>query len=275
MVSCNVIDKPETVPAWIEIDEFDFTTSSAEGTDRHKIKDAWVYVNSNLSGVYELPARIPIPENGSTKIDIFPGIHKNGIQADHDKYPFYTAFSATMNLEPDSTYIVTSAIEYQDNLNMWIEDFEDPSMDFDASADSDTSMFIGKPSQFNDLLEGDAGVIHMSSSNYLCQMNTDEVSFVNLPRNLTIPAYLEMDYKCNFPFEVGILSKDDQLSSFVRTPLITINEISTWNKTYLYLPDVTNFYPSATEFQIYIRVFNTAGVDGIEIMVDNLKVIFA
>ncbi|MFT5601957.1 MAG: hypothetical protein ACI9N1_002207 [Flavobacteriales bacterium] len=275
MANCSVIDKPETVPAWIEIDEFDFTTVSSEGTDRHKIKDAWVYVNSNLEGVFELPARIPITENGNTKIDIIPGIYKNGIQSDHDKYPFYTYFSATMDLKADSTYQITSAIEYQDNLNFWIEDFEDPSIDFTPSNDSDTAMFIGKPSQFNDLLEGDAGVIHMSSSNYLCQMNTDEVIFADLPRNLAIPAYLEMDYKCNYPFEIGILSRDDQLANYVRTPLITINAISTWNKTYLYLPDVTNFFPTATEFQIYIRVFNTTGADGIEVMVDNLKVIFA
>ena len=275
LISCEVFDKPETVPAWVQIDEFELTTTSSEGTDREKIKDAWVYVNSNLVGVFELPCKVPIPATGTANVDVFPGIYKNGIQGDRARYPFYTGQSLTVEVEPNEIHQVSNATQYKDDLFFWVEDFEDPSIDMEPSADSDTTMFIAKPSQFNDLIEGDAGAIFMHSGQIQCQMQTDEVEFVNLPRDLTIPAYLEMDYKTNYETEVGILSKDDGVGAFTRTPLITLTPIGDWNKTYLYLPDVTNFYPTATEFQIYFRIFNRDATDNIEFFVDNLKVIFA
>jgi hypothetical protein len=47
-----------------------------------------------------------------------------------------------------------------------------------------------------------------------------------------------------------------------------------WKKTYLYLTDATTFYPVANDFEIYIRVLNPEGYDGIEVYVDNIKIFY-
>jgi hypothetical protein len=63
-------------------------------------------------------------------------------------------------------------------------------------------------------------------------------------------------------------------------PLVTFypttddNGASQWNKTYVYISDGTNFFPAAAEFDIYIQALNPDAKDGIEILIDNIKVIY-
>lgn len=280
-ISCEVIDKPELVPSYIQVNEFNLESTSSQGSSSNKIKDCWVYADSRLVGVFELPARVPIFLNGSINVQIYPGIYKNGVQDERVIYPFYTNFDSIIDLKPGETVELNPLIEYRDNLSFWVEDFEDPGFKLNMFAsNSDTTMFIAKQSQYSGLFEGDAGLIKMSSSNILCEMRTDEPLFDQLPRDLNTPAYFEMDYKCNHSFLFGLLDNNTGLSAYNQTTLITFNPtlddngIAQWNKTYLYIPDVTNFYQNATKFDFFISVFNNDGTDGIEVYVDNLKVVF-
>ena len=57
LCSCQVFDRPEKIPSFIHIDHFDFSiTHSSQGSSSNKITDAWVYMDGNLEGVYELPS---------------------------------------------------------------------------------------------------------------------------------------------------------------------------------------------------------------------------
>ena len=279
--ACKVFDKPELIPSYIEIEQFNLITSSGDGTASHRITDCWVYADSKLVGIFELPARVPIFLNGEYSIEVYPGIYKNGIKDERVIYPFYTHYSANLDLKPDSVISISPDIAYQDNINMWIEDFEDPGFKLNVFANnSDTTMFIAKSSQYSGLFEGDAGLIKMSGNNILCEMRTDEPLFNQLPRDLGIPAYVEMNYKCNHQFLFGLLDNNNGLSAYNQTTLITFNPtldgngVPQWNKTYLYIPDVTNFYQNATKFDFFISVFNNDGTNGIEVYVDNIKVVF-
>jgi hypothetical protein len=279
--ACQILDKPELIPAYIEVDEFTLTVNSNQGSESNKIKDCWVYADSKLVGVFELPAKVPILLNGEVNIQVYPGIYKNGVENERVIYPFYTYLDTTLNLNPNSVTKMNPVITYKDNLNYWIEDFEDPGFKLNLFVtNSDTTMFIAKQSQYSGLFEGDAGLIKMSSNNILCEMRTDEPLFDDLPRDLGTPAYFEMNYKCNHSFLFGLLDNNSGLSSYNKTTLITFNPttdnngIPQWNKTYLYIPDVTNFYQNADKFDFFFSVLNNDGTDGIEVYVDNLKVIF-
>ncbi len=281
LFGCRFFDKPELIPSYIYVDEFIFTTTTNQGSDSHKIKDCWVYVDQKLIGVYELPAKVPIFANGTYQIDVYPGIYKNGIKEERIIYPFYTHYTGTHELLPENVIPITPEITYIDGLNMWIEDFEDPGFKWNVFATlSDTTMFVANPSQFAGLFEGKAGLIKMSSNNVVCEMRTDEPLFDNLPRNLNIPAYFEMNYKANHTFYFGLLHNNTGLTSYSKETLITFNPttdengVPQWNKTYLYIPDVTNFFQSATKFDFFINVFNNNAIDGIEIYFDNMKVVF-
>ncbi|WP_258541688.1 hypothetical protein [Parvicella tangerina] len=281
LAGCDVFDKPELIPSYIEVDEFILVTTSAEGTNSQKIKDAWVFLDEQFVGAYELPARIPLIANGEHNVQVYPGIYKNGVQAERVIYPFYTYFDSTYTLVPDETVYVTPEISYEDGLNWWIEDFEDPSFKWTLfTTNSDTTMIVAEPSEYPDLFEGNAGLIKMSANNIYCEMRTEEPLFNDLPTQLNSSAYMELNYKCNYPFVLGLLHNNSGLAAYDKRSLITFNPTTDdngemqWNKTYLFIPDVTNFFQQATEFDFYISVFNNEAQDNIEVYVDNFKVIF-
>ncbi|MFL2589510.1 MAG: hypothetical protein ACJ0QS_05525 [Parvicellaceae bacterium] len=277
-LSCQIIDRPEKAPSFIQIDDFQFSISNNnQGTSSEKITDAWIYLNGNLEGAYELPATIPLHYEGIQELSIYPGIKRNGISADRKKYPFYTQFDTTINLIPDSILLLQPTTKYEEQLYFWIEDFEDPQHKFESHTTSQVDINIIE-SPLNELFEGDAGIISMDSTDYYCEFRTNELDFNSFPKNLNIPAYIEMNYANNYPFTIGILHKDASVPSYQKFPLITLvptyeNEVS-WNKTYLYIPDATNFFTSATEFDLFISATNENSENDIKILLDNFKVIF-
>ena len=112
--SCQIIDRPEKAPSFIQIDDFQFSISNNnQGTSSEKITDAWIYLNGNLEGAYELPATIPLHYEGIQELSIYPGIKRNGISADRKKYPFYTQFDTTINLIPDSILLLQPTTKYE------------------------------------------------------------------------------------------------------------------------------------------------------------------
>jgi hypothetical protein len=276
--SCQIIDRPEKAPSFIQIEDFQFSISNNnQGTSSEKITDAWIYVNGNLEGAYELPAIIPLHYEGIQDLSIYPGIKRNGISADRKKYPFYTQFDTTINLIPDSILSLQPSTEYEEQLYFWIEDFEDPQHKFETHTTSQVDINIVE-FPLNELFEGDAGIITMDSADYYCEFRTNELDFNSFPKNLNIPAYIEMNYANNYPFTIGILHKDASVPSYQKFPLITLvptyEDEVTWNKTYLYIPDATNFFTSATEFDLFISATNENSVNDIKILLDNFKVIF-
>lgn len=265
----------------MDIDEFTVVTTSSEGSTSEKIKDVWVFVDSKFTGAFELPARIPLLANGEHRVELYAGIYLNGSQATRAIYPFYTHFDTTYTLQPETTVKVSPVIGYEDDLTWWIEDFEDPSIKWNLfTTNSDTTMFVAKPSEYPDLFEGNAGLIKMSSNNVYCEMRTDEPLFYDLPRTLNEDAYMEINYKCNYKFILGLLHNNSGLAAYDKQALITFNPtkdeqgVPQWNKTYLYIPDATNFFQNATKFDFYMSVLNNDATDGIEVYVDNIKVIF-
>ena len=158
-----------------------------------------------------------------------------------------------------------------------MEYFEDPQHKFQSHSTSQVDLSIlDSPESF--LFEGDAGIITMDSSQFYCEIRTNELDFNQFPKNLNIPAYIELNYANNFPFSLGILHKNDSLPAYQNQALITMiptfEDSVIWNKTYLYIPDATSLYSSATEFDIYISVVNDNNQNDIMILFDNFKVIY-
>ena len=280
LLGCKLVDKPEKAPSFIRIENFNFhiTSSGQQGSQSNKITDVWVYVSGNLEGVYELPATIPLHHEGSKNLSLYPGIKRNGIAADRKIYPFYKRIDTTINLIPDSVIELQLNTEYEENLSFTIEDFDSPNTIFTSN---DSVSFISLEHNQENLFEGDAGAINMDENDVFFEMRTNDDNFDNFPRNLNIPAYIELDYANNYPFEIGILHRDNSLPTYLKQALITMNPTSEidsssliWNKTYLYIPDATNFFPSATKFDLYLSVSNFNEVNNIKIRLDNFKVIF-
>lgn len=273
-LSCSKFDKAEVRPAFLQIDHFSLSTNaSTEGSNSSKIVDAWVYVDDQLFGTFSLPATVPITKVGKRVIKIYPGIKKNGISTERKEYPFYTEYEFSHDLKSDSTYKISPTTTYKQGLMLWFEDFEDPGFKFSAYQ-SDTSL-VRVNTPINELFEGGAGLISLNSNTYQCEMRTNEPSFNNMPTLLSSDVYLELDYMSNHKLEIGILGNYSAGGIYDRSPLITLNSTNgKWNKTYLYLPDASNFFYGAPEYDIYFRALNPAQLNDVKIYVDNIKVIF-
>ena len=56
--ACNLINPKEQVPTYLHLDRFTFSNpdSSYTGSSSHDIPSAWVYVNDQPVGTFDLPA---------------------------------------------------------------------------------------------------------------------------------------------------------------------------------------------------------------------------
>ena len=69
--SCEIFNPEEQVPAYVHLDKIDLNTQSDEGSKSHKITDAWVYLDDQLVGTFELPSTFPVlTENGNHNLKI-------------------------------------------------------------------------------------------------------------------------------------------------------------------------------------------------------------
>ncbi len=60
--------------------------------EKSNFTDAWVFLDGQSNGVYELPRRISIVTNNSVNISIQAGIRENGIKSAPKVYPFVDNF---------------------------------------------------------------------------------------------------------------------------------------------------------------------------------------
>ncbi|MFN3918091.1 MAG: hypothetical protein ACK4K0_10150 [Flavobacteriales bacterium] len=270
--SCKLINPPEKIPSFIQVEHPVLITQNNEGTTSHNIVDAWVYINDRLVGVFEIPAKVPILLDGNQELKVFAGIKRNGLNGKRDRYPFYQAHSQSINLIPDSVITINPVFEYVPNAVFWIEDFEDPSVKFFQSAESDTNII--RTTLPSEVYEGaGSGKIALPSNFTRFKMETNETAFDPFPFNA--PIFMEFDYKTNITFGVGIMHKDQSIGGFVTaSPIVFVNPKSEWNKIYVDLTEVVNKFNQATDFEIYFSIDNPNTGISPQVFLDNIKVVW-
>ena len=191
--SCSKEDYEAQVPTYITINEINLTTDYAtQGTNSENIVDAWVFMNDDLVGVYELPATFPVLKEGDVILKVYAGIKNNGITAARARYLLYDPHEEKISLVKGETIEVNPTISYASGVKFsWLEDFENASLFFLYTADSDT--IINKQSV--DVKEGSySGQVFLQPDMDFFEATTLGLSGV--PRNGT-PVYLELDFKTN------------------------------------------------------------------------------
>lgn len=124
--SCELIDEPEQIPAYIQIDTMHVNANyNDEGTESHNIKDAWLFVNNQLIGPFELPMKAPVLEEGEQTVEIFAGIDDNGVISLPEVYPFYNRYKINKTLIAGEAITIEPNIVYDEDTKFaFIEDFE-------------------------------------------------------------------------------------------------------------------------------------------------------
>jgi hypothetical protein len=265
--SCNLINPPETIPSYIKIDKIDFSVAPMQGTVSSDITDAWVYIDDQPMGCYPLPAKFPVLQEGSHKISIYAGITIDGISGTRGIYPYFQPWTQTVNLVKGSVVELHPATTYYtETVFSFIEDFEDGTMLFEKSPLSDTMMIQTKiPAE---CFEGYSGIITLDNTidTFECKTIFPYV----LPKSNS-PVFIEMNYKTNNEFTVGIYANFSGYS--VRSGVLVLNPSSYWKKIYINLTSAVSYQSTASDYKIFIAANKASNVSNGVILLDNIKLI--
>jgi hypothetical protein len=255
--ACQKEENSNAIPAYLKID----TITLDENNTTINITDAWVYVDDQLQGVYELPATFPMLETDYQTLRIKAGIKSNGIASSRIAYPFYTSFIDTVLFTPNQTITVAPTVSYLDSLDFWLEDFETG-----LSLDTDSLSF--SIDNFNGI-DNKYGKITLQDSMFLSEITTFE--FPHLPQS-GAPVFLELDYKCDTEFLVGVYVNFPQ--SVLQKDLLWINPKNDWNKIYINLTSTISEGVGAESFKVFIGLKRDFDLEKNELYFDNLKIVY-
>jgi hypothetical protein len=271
MASCELINPEESIPSYIHIDSLSVNTASNPeyGSSSSKITDAWIYIDDNIAGAFELPATIPLLFSGKHKVTIKAGIKVNGISGTRAVYPFYETYTASVNLVPDSMITINPVLNYNSyTVFEWKESFEDGGISLDPTAFSDTT--IDKTSDPSKVFEGSfSGIIHLDASHDFFQCKC--LDSYTLPTN-DDPVFLEMNYKTNNEITVGLYANGS--SQTERLDMLVLNKTDQWKKIYINLKSAINRTSVLSPtFQVFFEIQKNSDVSEAEILFDNIKLL--
>jgi hypothetical protein len=263
---CSVLDPAEEIPSYVRINSIgvQINNSQIEGTGSQKITDAWLYVDGELIGAFEMPVSIPVLAEGAHTLLVFAGIKQNGLSTLRAIYPKYKAWEGTVTLVRGEIVNISPVVQYFPATNfVWMCDFDGPGTNIDDSDGPWPGRLqeISGPNAF----EGESGYVTLTS-------DTNEFyaqSSLSYQLNNQYDVYLEMNYKCNQAFVIGM--KNSVNGSFI--PWCEVQPSTGWNKIYIRLNDAINTQPPGGQFHIYIAMQKNPDIALPELYFDELKLI--
>jgi hypothetical protein len=270
MLSACTTDKG--VPAYIRVNAISVSTEPiTQGTNSSNVTDAWIYVDDNLVGAFELPCDVPVLATGNRKISIGAGVKINGISSLRAPYPFYQFYETNAELVAGESVDIQPQVSYFDSLQFaFLANFDDISgSKLEASGATDTT--IGITNNPAKVFEGNGSMI--------AQLNRDSgfvefqfVETINLPKQGTV-VYLEFDYKNTHVLSVGLKSYY-ALAGTQSTELINLNKTDEWKKVYISMTRAVSEQLNASNYRVYFYSLKSAGSEPLEILIDNMKIIY-
>jgi hypothetical protein len=233
-----------------------------------RITDLWVYVNDKPAGVWEPGKRIPVLASGTSNLKLIAGVRKNGIAASRIQYPFFATYEQTIPATPAGEIQIAPWFQYYDNLTFWTEDFESAGTQFNSSGTADLETIAGADSVFKGL---GAGAIHLDGTHTSVHLTPiDPFTY-----SLGLPAFLEIDYKTDTRFLLGIEYVYN--NTLVQIPFIYVEPTGTygtppWKHIYIDLSAGWN-QSGATERRFYIAAALENGATSGHLWFDNITVV--
>ena len=258
--SCNKQDLEAEVPSYVYINNFSFSSDYAtQGTSSNLIPDAWVYINQELIGVFELPVKIPIIKEGVFQIEVYPGIKENGISERRKRYLYYAPHveqillqkNKVIEISPSSTYLSSTKFS-------WLEDFEQASIPFTYNVISDTTMHK-TTSAYEGIYSGRVQMVPTMDF-----FECISPPLTNLP-SFGSTIFMELDFKTNQPVLVGLYADTEQVGLFY------LNTTASWKKIYLNFSEAFQSNPGASQYRIFFGFQNNVSYP--EFFIDNIKIV--
>jgi hypothetical protein len=277
---CDKFEGNQEIPSYIRIDSLVFTTDfTSQGTAAHKMVDAWVYVNDQLIGGFELPAEFPVLQEGDCRLEIRAGIKLNGISDTRAPYPCIAPYKiSSILLEPANSISLTPTFEYFSNTEfVWREELEDASLALREGNKSDTGIYRTQPENFPgaylDEYSQYSGIAYLDDERSVLELETDNGDGEGFVFDRGDFVFLEAQFKTTVPILVGMYIRRTSVGGVEDRPFIVLNTSDDWNKIYINFTPIVNEVADAVNFKIYFLATKQEGEADHEIMFDNLKLI--
>jgi hypothetical protein len=266
-------------PSWLEVTQWTLLSntglSGAEGELTHNFSDAWVFIDDEVIGVFEVPFKIPILKSGPCNIKVYPTIRNNGISASKKIYPFMEVFEVNTELIQNQTITLNPVTKYNSMSQFSIEDFEDP-LNLNIMVDQNTSAIKSTPTSNIDLQSFNGnfyGLIQLNSLDSTWIASTQNQLNINKGRD----AYLEIDYYNTNSLTTGLIyvKPDNSTQNNPNIRLQTQDPSSIrWKKIYIDLKELIGYSPNGSNYlQSFIASLDEGKNEG-EIRLDNIKVVY-
>lgn len=263
--SCNIINPAEEIPAYIEVDSFGvYTDLLTQGSSTSNIADVWVTVEGEFLCGYPLGTKVPVLYSGKHTVTLRAGILLNGIEGTRVPYAAFVSFDTLVDLKPGVIHKIVPRVTYAGETEFLLnENFDNNSLLFSTPVTS--ASIIVEPNTY----DGNCGrvVLDAAHNSFACTT----IDSFDLPGG-TKPTYIEIDYKCDADFSVGV--KASTTLGPLDFPLLGIRATSVWKKIYVNLTSITTQAQGARDWKIYMNA--SLGLNEISdtLRFDNIKLIY-
>ncbi|MEI8137166.1 MAG: hypothetical protein WCH21_07575 [Bacteroidota bacterium] len=239
-----------------------------QGSGSSKITDLWLYVNGKFQGAYPNGHLLPIiTKNQNVTINIFAGIKNNGISDTRTSWVFYDFIKIDTLVENGKTIERPLTFRYNTSTKFaWMENFSGPGFSLVKSGDLDSDT-TWKMASVADSFEGNTAEIGLAGKGDGSSAIVQSAIGYALPKGSS-NVYLEIDYKSNQGFEVGVKAGSLQKST------VFVNPSENWNKIYIQLSDAINREPTTTNQKIYFKMVKTSDNASPKMFLDNIKLVY-
>ncbi len=267
---CDIINPEEKDPAFIYIPSFSFQANVDQGTSSEAITEVWVYANDKSLGVYDLPAKIPVLDLGTSNIRIFAGIKNNGISNTRIRYPFYAPYDTTITQTAFQVDTLFPRFTYYNLAVISEKGFESGSPFVQTGSNNGTLSTTNTAAQ---VFEGNrSGWGHLDVGQNLLYFKDEDMLNYQSGDNV----FLEMNYSSNNTFSVGFITTTGGIQS--KNVALIINPSSSgdglspvWKKIYIDFGYVLQQNSTAQYHQLYVEATPTNTGTPVNIFLDNLK----
>ena len=271
---CGFLDNDAPTAMFLDIPSVSISANSEQGEPVHKITDVWVNatVGNEIKslGVYPLPARVPLIIDDLDKVDvtIFPGIRNNGRTSVAFQYKLMSAEGYTFDAVAGETIEIKPVFKYSENAKFdFIEDFEVGNIFTFKGQSSGNGTLVTTTEEASTGQK--SGKITVTQNDPLVEVGTF-LTFDNAD-NGKADAYLELDYKNDIPFVIGIYKTQNNL--ITPTYDVIITEKDEWNRIYIDLSLVLAD-PSVTSYRamVFVSLTDSNKAEG-NVYLDNVKLV--
>ncbi len=277
-MACSV--EKSTIPSYIYVKEFKLNTNLlTQGDTTEDIVDVWLFQNNEFKGSFGLPTYIPITEKDKYNIKLRTGVKRSGQDDQRLLYPFFTDYDTILPLNDLGSDTISPVVSYLPNCKFPLL------QDFDGNSSFFTIYNPKKGDSIAKVNDIDAWKINNNSAKFILSDSTYQLFYFskelsNLPAN-GISLFLEIDYKCNSNFSIGI--NPIYINPNIKKEAYEVfNAKSTngkWKKLYLDLSleigtEIAK-NGAGTKFQIFFMVQKSGEplIDNTHLFIDNIKLI--